>query len=508
MSTASRSSGTIRNIFELPPTTHDHLFRDLSVKDLLYVSKASRAANAAVKEFHKRAFRIENILSPYFNHRDIRAFRILQFTFGVLIGGSTALSFFERYPYPDSDLDLYVEFRYCGILAHFLEGVGYRYSPAEFVDGSQPKDLTEAIEHSIRRASPTAPDRSEQYDLKGMTGVFTFVRDNGKKIEVIASRANPFEVLLGYHSTVVLNIVSYSYAISLYPRSTLLDRVALKLHVRTTKAAEACEKYEKRGWTMITSVDAATAVSRNSDLNMFVRHLNDRFCWRIPLDPVDDFVPGISRLGDGVLELLQSWKLDFIDWKKTCMDHGEISGKHLMQSYCVCEEALTMLRASGLVCGSNAQCSEYHLNAVLVPWYQRLFPDEDPVRDELIRGYSKLEILYPALPISFRPSPRSAEALQKSLGRIYQVLRRQSDQPSIRFLFEQTCLESSESNVWTNVMIGYPLQNGEMDLSPLRLELSELDILREYRITLTLRPIRPVIRLPKRNVLYSSRIFA
>jgi hypothetical protein len=358
------------------------LFRDLSVKDLINYSKANRAANTAVREFYRRAFRVENILYPYFCREDIRAFRILQYSFGILIGGSTALSFFQRSGYAGSDLDLYVEIRFCAIVGQFLEEAGYRYTPAQFDDSTQATDLADAIDLAYTRASRTregARTRAEQYDLKGMAGVFTFIRDDGKKIEVIGTRANPLEVILGYHSStsysftnnrvpqhlkssaVVMNFIGYSHAVSLYPRSTFMDLISLKLHVHTRKAEAACSKYRRRGWNMVSFVDAATAVGHDSDLQMYPRFLNDPHCWRVPLPPLDSFTPDPEHpcLGDDDLFMMQSWLIHYEEVGINCILHSEIAGGPLVQPYCLCHRAVEMVESVGCLRRTKDEWTRY-----------------------------------------------------------------------------------------------------------------------------------------------------
>lgn len=60
----------------------------------------------------KRAFNLDKLLSRFFSPPEILRFRELQCSTGMLISGSTALKFFERVVYPDSDLDLYIEHRF------------------------------------------------------------------------------------------------------------------------------------------------------------------------------------------------------------------------------------------------------------------------------------------------------------------------------------------------------------------------------------------------------------
>ncbi|EEB91585.1 hypothetical protein MPER_10033, partial [Moniliophthora perniciosa FA553] len=341
-------------IVNLPSATHNFLLRDLSFNDLFNYSKVSRAAYTAVQEFYRSALRIENILRPYFSLEDIRRFRILQYTYGILISGSTALSFFERLPYPESDLDLYVNVKYCSILADFLISAGYDFSPHISQHKQQPFRLQRAIEEAIERfeepvTNPPLANVGMQiprYSIAGMLDVFTFIRDDGKKVELIVCESSPMKVILGYHSTVVMNVIGYSHAISLYPKSTFRDRVNLRNGRRRqqeAKAASARKKYENRGWQTITSVDAVTALAYDSDLNVFTRYPGDKHCWTVDLPPVDDFVEGEPGIGCAEYLKAHSWRLNYINWKETRTVLGVFSRHRLKQEYCLATEVLEEL---------------------------------------------------------------------------------------------------------------------------------------------------------------------
>ncbi|KAK7045895.1 hypothetical protein VNI00_007326 [Paramarasmius palmivorus] len=477
------------SIVNLPPTTHDHLFRDLSVKELFNYSKVNRAANTAVREFYRRAFRVENILYPYFDRDDIRNFRILQYSFGILIGGSTALAFFQRFAYAGSDLDLYIEIRFCAILGQFLEEAGYQYTPAQFDDSTQATDLADAIDIAYTRATGRregARTRAERYDLKGMAGVFTFIRDDGKKIEVIGTRANPLEVILGYHSTVVMNLIGYSNAISLYPRSTFMDLVSLKLHVHTRKAEAACSKYQKRGWNMVSFVDAATAVSHDSNLHMFPRFLNDAHCWRVPLLPLDNFTPGPEHphLGDDDLFMLQSWMIHYEEVGINRILHSEIAGGPLIQPYCLCYRAVEMVESVGcLRCTKDEWTSEEpFLVSLLLDWYrtsndEQSYPTLKRTRDGLIQAYGKIKTLYPTFPSEALPSATSAFRLHEFLFGLYE------DVPGCRVTIQ---FNSDPGYVVTEVIIDYPVRHGGIVIQHITSE--SLAELKDQNITLALCP--------------------
>ncbi len=96
---------------------------------MLRYSRTCKTAYYMVQDYMKRAFRVDRLLSRYFSPAEITHFRELQFVTGALISGSTALQFLDRDTYPDSDLDVYVQYRFIRLLTEWLVEIGYKYKP-------------------------------------------------------------------------------------------------------------------------------------------------------------------------------------------------------------------------------------------------------------------------------------------------------------------------------------------------------------------------------------------
>ena len=168
-------------------------FACLSPREFLAVSKTCKAGRRAVAAYMNKAFDIDSRLSRFFS--DTRAFRTMQAQTSTLISGSFALQFFDRTFYKSSDLDLYVHFHQRRIVGAWLLQAGYTFS--SFND--QPVDFAVAV---LRRVPP----RSMRYSMPGVADIFTFHKrdaDEGPllKVQIIAARRTPMEVILGFHSS-------------------------------------------------------------------------------------------------------------------------------------------------------------------------------------------------------------------------------------------------------------------------------------------------------------------
>jgi hypothetical protein len=87
-------------------TIYDAVFSQSDILSIVRFQRICRQAQSAVKDYLARAFNIDRHLSRFFDNP--KAFRKLQAETATAISGSSALQFFQRTFYPESDLDLYV----------------------------------------------------------------------------------------------------------------------------------------------------------------------------------------------------------------------------------------------------------------------------------------------------------------------------------------------------------------------------------------------------------------
>ncbi|KAF9257709.1 hypothetical protein L218DRAFT_833713, partial [Marasmius fiardii PR-910] len=112
-----------------PVEIHERIISDLTVTDTLNYELVDKTAYKTVKSFYRAALQVERVLSPYFNPEDIRRFRMLQHSTGLIVFGSTALSFFTRYVFEKSDLNPCIDANFILRIAYFVHSCGYMYRP-------------------------------------------------------------------------------------------------------------------------------------------------------------------------------------------------------------------------------------------------------------------------------------------------------------------------------------------------------------------------------------------
>ncbi|KAJ3527305.1 hypothetical protein NM688_g8146 [Phlebia brevispora] len=236
---------------------------------LIRLASSCRDADAVVKCYRRFRFDIDPLLASFF--KDTGAFRNLQAKTGMLISGSTALQLFLRTTYPDSDLDLYVHRDHRLLVGQYLLDAGYTFMH----NRNQAPDFLEAASEDF--IDSVTGDYSRMY---GVATVFTFQNAEFKTVQVILAVSSPLAVILLYHSTCVLNIVTYNMAFCLYPRATLGDRCSLVLRSDEVLDPSVMRKYVKRGFQFAIS-------TRQEDVAFLpgqLRWLGDSHCWTIPLN--------------------------------------------------------------------------------------------------------------------------------------------------------------------------------------------------------------------------------
>lgn len=129
----------------------------------------------------------------------------------MFISGSTALQVFDRSFYADSDLDLYVEHRYCKLVALWLESIGYTF---QHRNSKQSETLELALEETLsldiglnNLPQWFSESTSMGYFGRGVANVYNFHKINpDRKVQLITSYYAPLEIVLNFHSSKLIFI--------------------------------------------------------------------------------------------------------------------------------------------------------------------------------------------------------------------------------------------------------------------------------------------------------------
>ncbi|KAJ6530291.1 hypothetical protein B0H19DRAFT_1192712 [Mycena capillaripes] len=294
---ASYSHGIAQNspamrFFELHMGPHDLLFVHIPTYDLVRLMCTCRCVYSLVKNV---CFDLHRLLLPFFGDTtEVQRFRLMQSLTDTLISGSMALQYFNRLTWPESDLDVYAYRPSAHIAVDFVVTNGYTYDPRK----SQNKNVSEQL-------SVTTRDRPPSYLGRGIADVLDFHK-GAKRIQVIVAESTPMETILGFHSTVVMNVITHDNAFALYPHSTFATKQAL----------------------VVGPMDAGKQAGRQNKSELGVRLLRwvgDKFTWTMSLPPLTIDTTDLCRIN--------SWQLDYDFDEKTRTTWGMLSTPSLRYKY-------------------------------------------------------------------------------------------------------------------------------------------------------------------------------
>ncbi|KAJ8077480.1 hypothetical protein AAF712_013010 [Marasmius tenuissimus] len=257
----------------------DSFFPLFTPAELKRMTLVNHSFLSAISTFQRRIYKLDPLLLRFFTPTQLRRFRDAQAEDGFLISGSVALQFFANVEWPESDLDLYCYPSHFRRLVKLMVLFGYRFAPS---GGTGPSTLMMALKEV--QAKLQSPARLYG-TMKSVVSVLSFVKDRletRSKVQIIVCRNSPFEAIFSFHSSVVMNCIGASLAISLYPYSTLHMQEAIQF-VSTNRAAEGLQKYEDRGWAIVGSSSVGAGLHHASELTRD-RMVGDSASWIIPLN--------------------------------------------------------------------------------------------------------------------------------------------------------------------------------------------------------------------------------
>ncbi|PPQ82745.1 hypothetical protein CVT25_009299 [Psilocybe cyanescens] len=286
-------------------TADDAVMSCLSQADLYRCSRTCTHTYTRVASYLRRAFNVNHLFGWYFDDNSdiVDDFRRMQFETGLIVSGSSALHFLDRTgdKWTPGDLDLYVDHHFRREVCCWLEMHSYDFDPS-------PRQRSCGTLQEFLENETEAHMYDEVLSGARYTGglVLNFRKDGvhrGKNIQVITSNGSALSLILRFHSTCVMNLITYDTAFSLYPKATFEDRQSLLcLPVSPELRILVTTKYGGRGWNVISQHDLPMIIQQRLTVDLLAtlrsykpetgpelsfypghRHLRDSCCWTLPL---------------------------------------------------------------------------------------------------------------------------------------------------------------------------------------------------------------------------------
>ncbi|KAK7040817.1 hypothetical protein VNI00_009413 [Paramarasmius palmivorus] len=340
---------------------------------LARLKRVSRGVRNEVVFYEQVYFGLGKLYGAFFHSQDaIAEFRRLQLLTGALVSGSAVVSYLSRARFRPSDLDVFVGKQWALLVGQFLMKQGYSFVPLTTVfirkrlrSEAQPSTFVEAITDEFMKARPNTGTVADRYEMCGIAGVFNFCKKGGPKVQIVAVCQEPIAVILGFYSTLVLNVATATEVVSLYPWTSFVEHRALYLK-RDTLAVEAARfKYERRGWRSLSMLTAQLYLGCDSELSTKIRWFGDGHSWVVRFTPLKG-MPNASRLYDSLA--VTSWSLRCLDPEHVCLSVSRLDREYFARSYFVHPSAEHAVRDHP--CFENPQC-----RVVLL---------EDPVTEDVV----------------------------------------------------------------------------------------------------------------------------
>ena len=166
----------------------NNVFDLLLIQDILSLGWTSMRMKVLKEAYCRFSFSLRRVIMPFFNvDSNIIDFANMMEQTNAVISGSTALQFFERTIYPNSDLDPYFEVKHVKLWKTLVVEFGYKLLLM--------KDKT-STESVIKHEKVGYPSFEEIETLE------SFQRKVTKKvIQLMGMKGSPIQAILDFHSS-------------------------------------------------------------------------------------------------------------------------------------------------------------------------------------------------------------------------------------------------------------------------------------------------------------------
>jgi len=176
----------------------------------------------------------------------------------VIISGSTALLAFHFGLFQARDLDLYAPITSKSAIEAFLKEKGYlmHFRPTQNPYGEESGTVIRVDKYASAR----------------------------KSIDVVYTKGNPIQAVAEFHSTLVMNYISWYGAVSFYPALTLAGKGIM--NANSTSANDCREKYESKGFQFTCRLLEKHDCRRYFACPSTVRSIHDSSIMHVPFASV------------------------------------------------------------------------------------------------------------------------------------------------------------------------------------------------------------------------------
>ncbi|KAK7032392.1 hypothetical protein VNI00_013140 [Paramarasmius palmivorus] len=321
----------MKELLQMPHTVLTPVFDNLPIQDIVKLRTISGSAYADVQGYYKTTFSISKLYDPFFpNEGDSSTFQSLVTEAGGLVTSFTLIDILSRQPLKLAPLYLFTPAKYVAKAGNFLLDLKFGFNPLPQKTvktktfSAQSSTFHEALIKEHRESRPNTGELPELCDDSTVSGVFGFSRGNAT-VWVVGTRTEPIEVILTFHSR--------KRIISLYPKTSFVEKRALILNTPSPSTQIILQTYENAGWTLSSVIAATDLTSPDNERSLYTRWIGDSHTW--VLDMEEEPHPTIEYRSLQVT----SWHLDCPDIDRTTIVYERMEHNTLAHSYVITWEA-------------------------------------------------------------------------------------------------------------------------------------------------------------------------
>ncbi|KAJ7018548.1 hypothetical protein C8F04DRAFT_896664, partial [Mycena alexandri] len=223
-----------------------------SLQDIIALEAASVVLHNIIEYYKSRVWNPDIFFRPWFIDNP-RQFREILRDCGAVVSGSQITQFLDRSRYPGSDMDVFLRVGGLPQMGRWLQGQGYNYT-------SHSRTYQSFRQSVLRMSNKVITERSSgDYPVKGVFNYHRFVASPTtifiQKIQLVTVDLNPIHhILFDFHSTAVMNFMTFNAVTSIFPLSTFILHKSYVVKNRSESAAQSSRwkaKYRDRGFRLV-----------------------------------------------------------------------------------------------------------------------------------------------------------------------------------------------------------------------------------------------------------------
>ncbi|KIJ25883.1 hypothetical protein M422DRAFT_273119 [Sphaerobolus stellatus SS14] len=253
------------------------VFNLLGPGELGMLARVCKAVQLVVMYYRLETWSIRRTLRPWFPSL-VEDFRSLMIATGSMISGMLALKFMGRHEWSVNELDLYVQPEYAEQVINWLcLKAGYRFTDVTYV-----RDFERSL---ILQGNANSDDRFHEYSDAHEVTFLRLEDDAGnvlQKIKVVKAFHSSIALILGSHSTYLMNFITGVAAYSLFPKLTFIEYYGVGSVNEDTATTTDRLHYKALGFETIGPRVPATSlpdIVKNRH-----RYVGDKDTWLLWLD--------------------------------------------------------------------------------------------------------------------------------------------------------------------------------------------------------------------------------